>query len=137
MCGQDRNILDSSQLFLNERIPFSNPVFFLWHRKSVFSFIFIYSLHHNSTGVGTSISGCSFTYFWPIFPLLFSNLCSRNKCQRDLFKMIKQADTPCQFIRQVLITSSKSRCHTGFITSRHYQLAVRVYKMIKHVDQVL
>lgn len=50
--------------------------------------------------------------------------------------MIKRADTPCQFIRQVLITASKSHCLTGFITTRQYQLAVGVYKM-KSVDQVL
>lgn len=44
MCGQDGNIGVASQLFPNERIPFSSPVFVLCHRKSVFKhFYFIYS----------------------------------------------------------------------------------------------
>lgn len=38
--------------------------------------------------------------------------------------MITQADTHCQFVRQVPIATSKSHCHEEIITIGWYQLAV-------------
>lgn len=83
MCGQNRNIVDASELFLKERIPFSSPVFFHCHRKSIFKQLFIIIFIHSFTtaaGVGTSIRGCFLSHFWPMLPLLFPNLCYRTKC---------------------------------------------------------
>lgn len=132
MCGQDRNILEAFQLFLNEIIPFPNPLFFLCHKKSVKTvlFSFIHSPQHHRSG---------YFHQWLFHYSFFCTLiyATGTNVSVPFFKMIKQADTPRQFIRQVLITSSKSRCHPGFTTSRHYQLAVGVSKMIKSVEQVL
>lgn len=134
MWGQDRNIVDVSYYFLYERIPASSA---FCAKKKLFSshFILIYSF---------TITAQEWALQSP-FPFSFFGLrflpCARiyatgTNVSLTFLKMIKRADTPCQFIRQVLITASKSHCLTGFITTRQYQLAVGVYKM-KSVDQVL
>lgn len=87
--------------------------------------------------MGTSISHRSHSHFFGLHflpcPLIYA---TGTNVSLTFLKMIKRADTPCPFIRQVLITASKSHCLTGFITSRQYPLSVGVYK-IKSVDQVL
>lgn len=89
--------------------------------------------------MGTSNSSCSFFFysfglhFLPC-PLIYA---AGTNVSLTFLKMIKQADTPCQFTRQVLIMASKSHWHTGFITTTHYQPSVGVYKMITDVDQVV
>lgn len=134
MCGQDRNIVNVSY-FLYEIIPFTSHLCFLLLFWLFYFHLFIY---HRSAGVGTSISSCSFFLFFGLHclscPLIYA---TGTKVSLTFLKMIKQADTPCQFIRQVLIMASKSHCHTGFITTAHYQSSVGVYKMIMDVDQVL
>lgn len=135
MWGQDRNIVDVLYYFLYERIPAS---FAFCAKEKVFfqPFYFDLFIYHNSAGVGTSISHISHSHFFGLHflpcPLIYA---TGTNVSLTFLKMIKRADTPCQFIRQVLITASKSRCLTGFITTRQYQLAVGVYKK-KSVEQV-